>query len=192
MSLLQAVPIWLGRTVPLRPILLAICLGVVAVGVYALACTLIPAHSPMHEQASSLPAASLALTAWFPNTIDYPNSDDKTRPLWIKGWVTGPSEQVVGTKVKLTLRRLQNDFYQTYVLEVKADGTFEAPDVEGFTAIALAEPIRLTAETWLPNHDGPPKRLFEEVYLNARPPIVSSALYYPLVLTGVLLLGTFL
>ena len=185
MMLSHTADMLLTRKVPLVPILLAIFVGMGAVGLYSLGRGLFPGHTSVQGKASPPPAASLALTAWF-------QEDGKTRPLLVTGWVTGVTEQEPAAKVKLTLHRLKNNFYQTYVVGVKPDGTFDVPYVHGFSSITREEPLYLRAETWLPNHAGRPERLSEEVYVNARPPLLSTVTHYSLLLIGMILLGIFL
>jgi hypothetical protein len=180
---------------PLVPILLAIFVGVGSVGLYSLAHGLFLGHTSAPDKVSSLPAASLALTAYLqPDDLPHRPLEPgaKARPLLVTGWVTGTTLQETGAQVKLTLHRLKNDFYQTYLVKVEPDGKFEMPYVQGFMSVASDEPLYLTAETWLPNHVGRLERLSEEIYLNARPPILSAVTRYLLVLTGILLLGIFL
>jgi hypothetical protein len=185
MTLTQTAAIPLKPRVMLRFIVLAIVVGTAGVGLYSLYRSQYP--DGIHEQhASSLPAGALALSAYLEESVE------TRRPLIVVGWVGGETTSTQEGKVKLTLRRLKKDFRQSLLLNVK-HGKFEAPYVLGFTAIDPDEPIHILAEAWIPNPSGERKRVTEEIYLNARPPLFSKTMFYPSVMSGfIILLGIFL
>lgn len=184
MTLSQTANVLLKRRDLLQPIPLAIAVGVILAALYTAYRLLVP----MPYDGSARPAASLALTAYFPE------SPDKAQPLplMVVGWVKGEAVQEQGAQVKLTLRRLRKDFQQSYLLDV-GQGEFTIPWVHGFASIAPDEPIHVRAEAWVGQQTGQTMRLAEEVYLNTRPPLLAAGMLKLLLLASmIVLLSVFL
>jgi hypothetical protein len=183
MTLSHTADMLLTRKGSLVPILLIIFmfLGAVPVGLYSLYHVLSPAPAPARYDASPPPAVSLALTAY------WEEGDSQIPFLKIKGWVwrAGNAKEEEPDQVKLTFRRFRADFRQTFLVPVE-HGKFETIYyINGFTAIDTREPIYILAESSQLN-------LKEEVYLNTRPPLFSSGIFFMLLFASLFLVVIFL